>query len=188
MGVAANYALKRENDLLYILFQDSDGKVDWKNNLDFPAKAYKRMNKTVWFAHRGFLKVWKEIEPYLAPYVADTSVKKIVVAGYSHGGALALLCHEYVWYHRPDLHSSLQGYGFGAPRVFWGIKNKLLKKRWEQFTVIRNINDLVTHLPPAFLGFTHVGELLKIGKRGKYTRIQAHYADNIAKELENAGL
>lgn len=183
VGVSANYAIKREGSTLYVFFEDSDGKIDWKNNLDFPAKAYKRMEKRIWFAHRGFLRVWKEIEPSLAPEIADKSIEKIVIAGYSHGGALAMLCHEYVWYHRPDLRGNIEGYGFGAPRVFWGIKTKALKERWAGFTVIRNFDDLVTHLPPWIFGYSHVGKMVKIGQRGRYSPIKAHYAENILKEL-----
>ena len=184
VGNSANYAVKREKDTLYLFFQDSDGKNDWKNNLDFPAKPYKRMGKTIWFAHRGFLRTWKEIEPFLFREIADKTVRKIVIAGYSHGGALATLCHEYVWYHRPDLRASMEGYGFGAPRVFWGVQTAKLKSRWEKFTVIRNLNDFITHLPPAFLGFSHVGALLKIGEKGKYSSIEAHFAKNILNELK----
>ncbi len=184
-GVSANYALKREGDILYIFFEGSDGKNDWKNNLDFPAKAYKRMGKTVWFAHRGFLKVWKEIEPMLAEDIADKEFKKIVISGYSHGGALAMLCHEYAWYHRPDLRKTLESYGFGAPRVFWGVKTAELKSRWKGFTVVRNINDIVTHLPPALLGYSHVGKTLKIGEKGKYAAVEAHNPQNILTELSN---
>lgn len=183
VGASADYALKREGKTLYVFFEDSDGEKDWKSNLDFPAKAYKRMGKTAWFAHRGFLKVWKELEPVLAKDIADPYFNRIVVAGYSHGAAIAALCHEYVWYNRPDLRATLDGYGFGAPRVFWGWKNRALRTRWANYTVIRNLDDLVTHLPPAFLGYSHVGKLLKIGKRGKYSATQAHYAENILREL-----
>lgn len=182
-GVSANYAAKREDETLYLFFEGSDGKTDWKNNLDFPAKAYRRMDKTIWFAHRGFLKVWKELEPVLAAEIADPHFRKIVIAGYSHGGALAMLCHEYVWYHRPDLRGNIYGYGFGAPRVFWGLRTPVVNARWAGFVTIRNLNDIVTHLPPAFLGYSHVGKLLKIGKCGKYSPTQAHYPDNILAEL-----
>lgn len=184
VGVSANYAFRREGDTLYLFFEGSDGKIDWLNNLDFPAKAYKRMGRTAWFAHRGFLKVWREIEPFIAKEIADASIQAIVIAGYSHGGALAMLCHEYVWYHRPDLRNRLDGYGFGAPRVFWGMCLPCLKQRWERFTVVRNLDDLVTHLPPWVFGYSHVGTTLKIGKRGAYTPIEAHFAENIVKELE----
>lgn len=183
VGKSANYAVKREKDTLYLFFQGTEGKNDWKINLDFPAKPYKRMGKTIWFAHRGFLRTWKEIEPFLADEIADKSVRKVVIAGYSHGGALAMLCHEYVWYNRPDLRASVEGYGFGAPRVFWGVRTAKLRARWKNFTVIRNIDDLVTHLPPAVFGFSHVGALLKIGERGKYSSVEAHFPENILKEL-----
>ncbi|MBQ9134361.1 MAG: lipase family protein [Clostridia bacterium] len=183
-GCCANYAVRRGGDVLYIFFEKSDGAADWKSNLDFPAKAYKRMDKTAWFAHRGFLAVWKEIEPTLAPHIADASIRKIVITGYSHGAAVAVLCHEYVWYNRPDLRETVEGYGFGCPRVFWGIPSPNLKRRFENFTVIRNIDDLVTHLPPRVFGYSHVGKLLKIGKKRKYCPIDAHKAENIAEELK----
>lgn len=183
VGEDTNYAVRREKDTLFIFFQASIEATDWKRNLNFPAKPYKRMGKTVWFAHRGFLQVWKELEPILADEITDRTVKKIIVTGYSHGAALAVLCHEYVWFRRPDLRKSTEGYGFGCPRVFWGIQTPNLKRRWENFTVIRNINDLVTHVPPVFMGYSHVGTLLKIGGKGRYTAIEAHFSENILKEL-----
>ena len=182
-GVSADYALRREKDTLYIFFEKSAGKNDWYRNLDFPAKPYKRMGKTLWLAHRGFLKTWKELEGQIAPAVQALSVKKVIVTGYSHGAAMAVFCHEYVWFHRPELRNSIEGYGFGCPRVFWGIPTGKATRRWEHFTVIRNLNDLVTHVPPAFLGYSHVGTILEIGERGKYSGIEAHFEENILKEL-----
>lgn len=182
-GCCANYAVRRERDTLYIFFEKSNGAVDWKSNLDFPAVAYPRSDGSVWYAHRGFLAVWRKIEPMLAASIADATVRAATVTGYSHGGAIALLCHEYIWYHRPDLRARLFGYGFGCPRVFWGKKNGELLKRFEQFTVIRNLDDIVTHLPPFLLGYSHVGKLLTVGKRGKYSPIDAHKAENILTEL-----
>lgn len=180
---SADYATERKKETLYIYFECSDGITDWVNNFDFPAKPYKRMGRTVWFAHRGFLKVWKSIEGHVRKDLLDRSVKKIVIVGYSHGAAVAALCHEYVWFNRPDLRHILEGYGFGCPRVFWGIRSEKTNGRWENFTVIRNINDIVTHLPPVLFGFSHVGKLLKIGTRKKYSCVDAHRPENIATEL-----
>ena len=182
---AASYAVERVCSTLYIYFEASNGCVDWKNNFDFPVKPYKRMGGEVWFAHRGFLRVWKTLEGYLLDYIMDRGIKKAVLVGYSHGAALAALCHEYVWFNRPDLRDSLEGYGFGCPRVFWGVKRKVSRARWEKFLVVRNIDDVVTHLPPAALGFSHVGELLEIGQRGKYGMIAAHRPENILTELRD---
>lgn len=184
VGHDVNYAFLREKDVLYLFFESSDGIADWKRNFDFPAKPYKRMGKTVWFAHSGFLNAWKRLEPQLAPLILDRRLKKTVVVGYSHGAAIAVLCHEYIWYARADLRRESEGYGFGCPRVFWGLLTPSLAKRWEHFTVIRNLDDLVTHLPPALLGYRHVGTVMKIGARGRYSMIDAHRPKNIQKELK----
>lgn len=181
---SGDYSIERDGDSLYIYLECSNGIEDWKNNFNFPAKPYKRMGRAVWFAHRGFLKVWKSIETYIEPYVQDKTVKSITVIGYSHGAALAVFCHEYIWYHRPDLRNNLLGYGFGCPRVFWGIKNKQIKQRWERFIVVRNIDDIVTHVPPFLLGFSHVGNMVEIGRKGKYNSVDAHRSKNIMSELE----
>ena len=181
---AGDFATERIGNTLYIYLESSNGQEDWKNNFDFPAKAYKRMNKTVWFAHRGFLKVWKSIEPHLTRLILDPSLESIVTIGFSHGGGLAVLCHEYVWFNRPELRKNIYGYGFGAPRVIWGLRRRRIKERWDNFTVIRNIDDIVTHAPPFLFGYYHVGSLLKIGERGKYTSIDAHRPDSYLNELK----
>ena len=187
-----DYAIEREGDTVYLLFQWSNGKGDWRNNFDFPATPYSDM-EIPWKCHRGFLRVWKSVKPYVATVVKDMTVKKFVIVGYSHGAALAALAHEYVWFNRPDLRDdNLEGYGFGSPRCYWGwtIKEEL-KERWENFYPIRNCNDIVTYMPPAILGFRHVGQLIQIGKNEYFIRnhklkcIDAHYWENYRYSLQN---
>lgn len=180
-------AIIKKGAYLQIYFEASVGNVDWQNNFDFPAIPYKKKCDTVWYAHRGFVRVWKIAEKYVEGAIADKGTQKILIAGYSHGAALALLCHEYVWFHRPDLREHLTGYGFGCPRVVWGLPSPALKSRWENFTVIRNIDDIVTHLPPKIFGYTHVGKMLKIGKCCKYLPTDAHLPKNILRELKTGG-
>lgn len=168
---SADYALHKEKhadgDILYIFLQWSHGEEDWKNNFDFPARPYKDM-PIGWRAHRGFVKVWKTIEPNIADAVKDTTIKKIIVVGYSHGAALACLAHEYVWFNRPDIREQCIGIAFESPRVFCGFKiPKKLKERWKNFVVFRNGHDIVTHVPPAILGYKHVGTLVRIGESRK---------------------
>ena len=181
---SANYAIQRNGTELYIYFQDSDGVEDWSVNLDFPARPYRRKNDSPWFAHKGFLESWRRTQKKLEEVIADRAITRITLVGYSHGAAIALLCHEYVYFTRPDLHDSLIGLGFGCPRVVWGFLRPEIARRWERFFVIRNLDDIVTHLPPALLGYSHAGHLIEIGERGKYSAVDAHRAENILRELK----
>lgn len=181
-----NYAIDVEGDTLYLLFQWSKGFWDWVHNFLFPARPYKRMS-CLWFCHRGFLKVWKamrdEIEAYVKELLSNNpDVKKIVCVGYSHGGALALFATEDMEFLFGKSYE-VSGYGFGAPRVIWGFVPKAVKNRLRAFQVIRNVPDIVTHLPPVLLGFRHVARPLKIGERGKYSAIEAHYNSAYIAEL-----
>jgi hypothetical protein len=179
----AELAIDRIGGRLYLFFQDSEGAVDWMRNLDFlPASDAKRDGQVLYY-HRGFLRVWRSLADRLTPEILDREVSEIITVGYSHGAALALLCHETAWRLRPDLRQRNTGYGFGCPRVVWGNVTEEVAYRWKNFTVIRNREDIVTHIPPRFLGYTHVGSLLEIGERGKYTPIDAHRPKNIAREL-----
>lgn len=178
---AASYCTEVSGDTLYILFEWSNGKVDWKNNFDFPARPYGEM-KHRWFVHRGFLRVWKTIRDKIKAQVIDPNIKHIIVAGYSHGAAIAVLCHEYCVFNRPDI--EISGYGFGAPRVVWGWLNKTVKRRFDNFYVIRNCRDIVTHVPPTLFGYRHVGNMIKIGVRGKYGLIDSHRPENYETELK----
>ena len=177
-----DYYTERNGGTLKIFFEWSDGREDWKSNFRFfavPWKPYKNM-KNLWFAHRGFLNVWKAIEPHIAGEISAADVRKIEIVGYSHGAALAVLCHEYCAYNRPDV--ELCGVGFGAPRVFWGIVPPAAKERLAGFQIVRNGADIVTHLPPAVFGFRHVGELVKIGTDKR--PIKAHYPEEYLANLK----
>lgn len=182
----ASFAIKREGDRLTLLFEWSNGRNDWINNFRFfavPKKPYKNMTEGIWFCHRGFLKVWKSIEPHVAKAIFETNITKVDIIGYSHGGAIAQLCYEYIKYNRPDI--ELSGVGFGAPRVLWGFAGKDVQERFKGFKVIRNGNDLVTHLPPVIFGYRHTGEVVKVGK--SVGLIKDHYPQNYRKALEEVG-
>lgn len=170
-GHDVNYKFKEEGDSLYIYFQGSSSIWDWVRNFLFRKRPYKDM-KLPYRVHGGFLDAWKEVEDIIIAKVTERERfgawkykwNHITVVGYSHGGALAGLCHECVWYYRPDLRENgLEGYGFEAPRFYAGFRvRKKLRERWEKFTVIRDGTDIVTHCPPVLFGFAHVGNILRI--------------------------
>lgn len=175
-GNCVNYAFVEEGEelhrTLYIFFQGSSEKTDWIRNFLFRKKPYKDM-KIPYRVHRGFLKAWKEVEDIVINKITEKDefgcyrvnrYQKVVVVGYSHGAALAALCHECVWFNRPDLRDGgLIGCGFEAPRVYgWFCVKKELKERWNTFHVVRTNNDIVTHMPPWIFGYCHVGTLINI--------------------------
>jgi len=162
VGDSVNYAFLEEGTILYIFFEGSNSITDWVRNFLFGKKPYKDM-EIPYRVHRGFLAAWKEVEDIIIAKIKDPKWTKIVIVGYSHGGALAGFCHECVWYWRPDLRDVIEGYGFEAPRFYagWHVK-KALKERWEKFTVIRTNCDIVTHCPPWLFRYCHVGKILKV--------------------------
>ena len=178
-----SFAVQQADGRFYILFEWSRGCVDWKNNLDFPIAPYRDMQDR-WYCHRGFLRAWKTAEPYVEKILQRMHPEKITVAGFSHGGALATFCYEYIWFHHPGLRPHLAGMGFGAPRVVSCPTGcDALAARWANYTVVRNLDDIVTHLPPKFMGYRHVGRLWEIGKKGRYTSFDAHRPENYISSL-----
>ena len=181
----ASFYYEKRGDLLYIFFEHSNGIKDWKNNFDFPAKPYRDMENR-WYVHRGFLRVWKSAKEYLKGQILNKSINGIVVVGYSHGAALALLCHEFCVFNRPDIAENIYGYGFGCPRVVYGCLRRRICERFKHFYVIRNCRDIVTHLPPSFFGFKHIGNIIHIGKKANYGPIDSHRPESYIEQLKKA--
>lgn len=183
-----DYSISVVDDTIFLFFEWSDDKRDWKNNFNFPIKPYKRM-KEKWYCHRGFLKVWKAMQTEIEEKVNEilltqNSIKNIVCVGYSHGSPLSTLATEnfnFLYGHKLNI----EGYGFGSPRVLWGFLPKTLKERLSNYYNIRNKFDIVSHVPPFIFGYRNSGKLIKIGRIFKYNPINAHRTKNYKKELHN---
>lgn len=167
--------------------------------------------EVTFYVHGGFLAAWKEVQDIVINKITqlkssvvhkewisdneyievpDYKFDKIITVGFSHGGALSGLCHECVWYNRPDIRENIFGYGFESPRFYRGLfVRKDLKERWANYTVIRNRNDIVTFLPPKLFLFSHVGKVLHLKPKDvsdyhtpKF--IGAHYPDKVLRSLK----
>ncbi len=169
-----SYATYKIDGTRYIFFEKSNGAADWKNNFDFPAKPYDGMD-VPWYCHRGFLRVWKGLVPYIEKILRSSMFDSAVIVGYSHGAALSALCFEYVWYNYSDVRDRLYGFAFGSPRVFYGKKNyDFLKTRFLQYVNVMNYGDIVTKVPPKIFGYRHIGKMLWIGNDKKLISVNAH--------------
>lgn len=145
-----------EGKLIKLLFEESQGKRDWQNNFNFPVKIYKNQ-KSILLAHRGFGNAYKSandvIMNELEGYIKQFPDFNVVIAGWSHGGALAVLASE-DFYFRFKKQATLITYG--APKTLWGKKSQdYLRACVKDAVQFGNNNDIVTYLPP-FPGYHHV--------------------------------
>ena len=169
-STGADYSFTKEDGVLYILFEETMDAQDKRLNLQARAVEYNHLGVS-WKCHRGFLQNWLSIEPELRKIIYDTDFQSVIISGYSHGAALSVFAHEYVWLVRPDLRNSLYTYAFEGPRVVNGALPSKLDACWNNFYLIRNGKDIITHLPPKCLGYKHVGQIIEIGQNTpmKYT-------------------
>ena len=97
--------------------------------------------------HRGFRAalddVWNQL---ITDYNANASGKQLLVTGHSLGAALATL------YSHRICDSNSVCYTFGSPRT--GTPKQTKKMLFTAYR-FRNNNDIVTKVPPEFLGFSH---------------------------------
>lgn len=106
----------------------------------------------------------KTIDAALSGFAAD---KPIFVTGHSLGGALAAIGAESIQAARPGRVRAV--YTFGMPRtgnsVFAARYNQALGS--QTFRLVHGI-DVVPTVAPSFLGFRHVGRLLRCASRGTF--------------------
>jgi len=142
-----------QEDTLYLKFQGSVSRLDWRQNLDFLATPYKDM-KPKFKVHRGFLGKWKAIQENVQSKITK-EINKVIIVGFSQGGALALLAHEDIWFNHEQLRESLETYAFGTPRVFSWLAPR---DRFENVTYIQYKGDMVCGVPPWFFGYKHMSK------------------------------
>lgn len=111
--------------------------------------------------HRGFRwaldSIWPQVEAELA-----TLNCPVFFTGHSLGGALATLAAA--------RHAPLAVYNFGAPRV----GNSAFARSLRHLPIHRVVDDIdvVAMIPPAFMGFRHVGREIRLkAPRGTGARI-----------------
>lgn len=178
----ADIAFQREGDSLYIFFEKSDGLRDWINNLSFCVQPYGEMEHP-WRCHGGFLRAFKGLRSVINDALSDEKIRSVTLVGYSHGAALALLAHEYITFNYPSLRDTLHSFGFGCPRVLYGTIPPCVRERWSGFLRVSHRGDLITHLPPAILGFRHAGKRLRVGKP-TFSGIDAHRPQSYLRALK----
>lgn len=150
----------------YLIFRGTQGHYEWLMN----AKIYQTRLCTLASnekedirVHVGFHRMFFDIMDEIQRDVEMFKIKRLIIAGHSLGGAIAILTSTI-----PRVRSytdSLCVFTFGAPRV----GNPQFAKRYDGDHIVcfRNEDDIVPNTPPAILSspitgsaiyYTHVGQ------------------------------
>lgn len=162
-GKDTQYAIYDDGAAVYLSIEGSCDNQDWLFNFDFAVAPYKHMAEK-WLVHRGFATAWKLARDQIAKDVEAALAggnRRLVILGYSHGAALAVLAHEYFDYngYAPETHA------FGCPRVIWGPLASKVAMRFYGLVLHQARGDIVTMVPPAIFGYRHVGGVVHYGPK-----------------------
>ena len=138
-------------------FQQTVSKVDWFHNFAVWIAPYKNM-PVKWYAHAGFVKMWKSAEDEILK--ACNKEPPTIIAGFSQGAALATLAHESIGYKLGIKPTTLC---FGGPKVLW-MPPKIIQERFNGLVRYEMHGDPVPYLPPWLFGYRHVGKVNMLGK------------------------
>ncbi len=155
-GTDTQYKMAMDSGVLYIAFQGSISKKDWLQNFRAWVRPYKHQPFS-WFAHSGFVRKWKSIEEDILGKVREDKPRDIHLLGHSQGGAIAILAHEDICFNFLEYRFLLKTTTYGSPRVISAWNWDKLEPRFSRVIRVAANWDIVPHLPPAVLGFRHMG-------------------------------
>jgi len=157
------YAFVNEHDIV-IAFRGTEPN-EW-NDVKADLDATKALAETVGKVHRGFKKevddIWPELETMLSASQGALN-KHLWFTGHSLGGAMAAICAGRCLLSEVQTYPD-QVHTFGSPRV--GTKRYINHAKIDYYRWVNN-NDIVTHTPPAWLGYRHSGEEMYLDSNGR---------------------
>jgi len=161
--------LASDDNHILVIFCGSESFQDWWTNLTFVSEIGPFPETEV---HKGFQDA---LVPTLIRIAWDsqkynpTSHKLIWIAGHSLGGALAVLLTAMLITENVPVAGL---YTYGAPRVGNNKFEKAFNARFKDAYRVVNQDDMVPHLPPEFLGFSHTGQRVLFNRDGTRTHDQ----------------
>lgn len=138
---------------------------DWNDvraDLDLAASAA----ETVGWVHRGFKHEVDQLWPRLEQALINNS-RTLWFAGHSLGGAMAAICAGRCRLsHIPSNPRAL--FTYGSPRI--GNRRYVNYVQMEAYRWVNN-NDIVTRVPPGWLGYRHKGQEIYLNAYGQIRRL-----------------
>ncbi len=138
---------------------------EWED-IKADANALTALAETVGKVHRGFKNEVDRIWPYIEQAL-EANTKPLWFCGHSLGGAMANISANrctlsYIESEPEELHT------FGSPRV--GCRKYVNHVRPQHYRWVNN-NDIVTRVPPVFMGYRHNGHEMYIDRLGRLRKI-----------------
>lgn len=138
---------------------------EW-NDIRADANAASVLAETTGRVHRGFKREVDDLWPMLETALEEND-EPLWFCGHSLGGAMATICAgRCILSHIESNPTEL--YTFGSPRV--GNKRYVNFVKLKHYRFVNN-NDIVTRVPPAWLGYRHNGAEVYLDHEGKIRKL-----------------
>lgn len=165
--------IDRDGAQAYVFTADGDRVVacrgtepqEW-NDLRADANALTDLAETVGRVHRGFKREVDDLWPKVKAHLVDDG-RDLWFTGHSLGGAMAMICAGRCELDEIPIHP-VQVLTFGAPRV--GTKRYVTHAQLDILRWVNN-NDIVTRVPPMWMGYRHVGRMMYLDSDGTHRRM-----------------
>jgi triacylglycerol lipase len=176
IGLHASTYFERDGAQAYIISNEHDTVVIYRgtepnewNDIKADLSAWTALAETVGRVHRGFKQEVDDIWPLLEQALANNA-KTLWFTGHSLGAAMAAICAGRC--KLSTIESNPAGlYTFGSPRV--GSKRYVNHCKFPEYFRWVNNNDIVTRVPPIWMGYRHAGRMMYLDANGKFRRLSA---------------
>lgn len=173
IGLRETLFVEHDGSQAYIFKSDTDCIVacrgteptEW-NDIQADVNAFTALSETVGRVHRGFKKEVDDLWPSLEKAL-KVNDKPLWFTGHSLGGAMATICAGRCFLSSIPSNPT-QLYTFGSPRV--GNRRYVNHVKLDYYRWVNN-NDVVTRVPPAWLGYRHTGQEMYLNAYGKIRKM-----------------
>lgn len=173
LGLRETLFFERDGSQAYIFKSEWDCIVacrgtepnEW-NDIQADVNAVTAVAETAGRVHRGFKKEVDDLWPQLEKALIENQ-KKLWFTGHSLGGAMATISAGRCFLSHIESNPR-QLYTYGSPRV--GDKRYVNHVQLEHFRWVNN-NDVVTRVPPPWMGYRHTGTQLYLDSQGEFRKV-----------------
>lgn len=157
-GASQAYWFTNEHDSVVVCRGTEPNNWD---DIQVDANALAAVAETVGKVHRGFKHEADEVWPHIEK-VLESNTRPLWFCGHSLGGALATICAARckLSYIRSEPE---QVFTYGSPRI--GCHRYVNHVELDHYRWVNN-NDIVTRVPPVWLGYRHSGKEMYLDRNG----------------------